>query len=111
MAKVSMVERDKKRRRLAAQYAKRRAALRAAVRDASLAPDERFAASLKLAAMPRNGAQGAVAQSLRSVRAAARLLPQIPSVANRTSRIGVAGAGARRRQGELVGKEAAIPCR
>lgn len=57
MAKVSMVERDKKRRRLAAQYAKRRAALRAEVRDASLAPDERFAASLKLAAMPRNGAK------------------------------------------------------
>ena len=57
MAKVSMVERDKKRRRLAAQHAKRRAALRAAVRDASLAPDERFAASLRLAAMPRNGAK------------------------------------------------------
>ncbi|MYE00571.1 MAG: 30S ribosomal protein S14 [Alphaproteobacteria bacterium] len=57
MAKVSMVERDKKRRRLVAQYSNRRAALRAAVRDASLAPDERFAASLKLAAMPRNGAK------------------------------------------------------
>ncbi|MCY4500651.1 MAG: 30S ribosomal protein S14 [Alphaproteobacteria bacterium] len=57
MAKVSMVERDKKRRQLAARYAKRRAALRAEVRDASLAPDERFAASLKLAAMPRNGAK------------------------------------------------------
>ncbi len=57
MAKVSMVERDKKRRRLVAQYASRRAALRVAVRDATLAPDERFAASLKLAAMPRNGAK------------------------------------------------------
>ena len=57
MAKVSMVERDKKRRQLTARYAKRRAALRAEVRDASLAPDERFAASLKLAAMPRNGAK------------------------------------------------------
>ena len=57
MAKVSMVERDRKRRRLAAQHAKRRAALRAQVRDRSLAPDERFAASLKLAAMPRNGAR------------------------------------------------------
>ena len=57
MAKVSMVEREKKRRRLVAQYAKRRAALRAAVRDASLAPDERFAASLKLAEMPRNAAR------------------------------------------------------
>ena len=57
MAKVSMVERDKKRRRLVAQYAKRRTALRAQVRDNSLAPDERFAASLKLAGMPRNGAR------------------------------------------------------
>ena len=54
MAKISMVERDKKRRRLVAQ---RRAALRAQMRDASLAPDERFAASLKLAAMPRNAAK------------------------------------------------------
>ena len=57
MAKVSRVEREKRRRRLVAQYSNRRAALRAAVRDASLAPDERFAASLKLAAMPRNGAK------------------------------------------------------
>jgi len=57
MAKVSMVEREKRRRRIVAQYAKRRAALRAAVRDNSLAPDERFAASLKLAALPRNGAR------------------------------------------------------
>ena len=57
MAKVSMVEREKRRRRIVAQYAKRRATLRAAVRDNSLAPDERFAASLKLAALPRNGAK------------------------------------------------------
>ena len=57
MAKVSMVEREKRRRRIVAQYAKRRAALRAAVRDNSLAPDERFAASLKLAALPRSGAK------------------------------------------------------
>ncbi len=57
MAKVSMVEREKRRRRIVAQYAKRRAALRAAVRDNSLAPDERFAASLKLATLPRNGAK------------------------------------------------------
>lgn len=57
MAKVSMVERERKRRRIVAQYAKRRAALRAEMRDASRAPDERFAASLKLAALPRNGAK------------------------------------------------------
>ena len=111
MAKVSMVERDKKRRRLVTQYAKRRAALRAEVRDVSLAPDERFAASLKLAAMPRNGAKVRLRNRCELSGRPARLLPQIPPVANCTSRIGVAGAGARRRQGELVGKEAAIPCR
>ena len=57
MAKISMVERDKKRRRLVARDAGKRARLKAEVRDASLAPDERFSASLKLAAMPRNGAR------------------------------------------------------
>jgi small subunit ribosomal protein S14 len=57
MAKKSAVERNKKRRRMAAQYASRRATLRAAARDASLPPEDRFNAQLKLAALPRNGAK------------------------------------------------------
>ncbi|MFN3642939.1 MAG: 30S ribosomal protein S14 [Gemmobacter sp.] len=54
MAKVSMVEREKKRQKLVKQYAARRAALKAVVEDQSKPVEERFRASLKLAALPRN---------------------------------------------------------
>ena len=54
MAKKSTIERNKKRRRLAARYADRRAKLKAVTRDMSLPPEERFAAHLRLAKLPRN---------------------------------------------------------
>lgn len=54
MAKVSMVEREKKRAKLVAQYAGRRAALKVIVKDESKPMEERFRASLKLASLPRN---------------------------------------------------------
>ena len=56
MAKRSAVERDRKRRRLVARYAARRAALKAEANDLSRPMEKRFAARLKLAALPRNGA-------------------------------------------------------
>ncbi len=57
MAKKSAVERDKKRRRLVAKYAVRRAELKAMAKNPDLSKEERFAARLKLAAMPRNSAE------------------------------------------------------
>ncbi|MEM8573376.1 MAG: 30S ribosomal protein S14 [Pseudomonadota bacterium] len=54
MAKTSMIERDKKRRRLAKKYEARRARLKAISKDESLPAEERFAARLKLAEIPRN---------------------------------------------------------
>ncbi|RRH78388.1 30S ribosomal protein S14 [Falsigemmobacter faecalis] len=54
MAKVSMVEREKKRAKLVAQYATKRAALKEIIKDESKPMEERFGASLKLAALPRN---------------------------------------------------------
>ena len=54
MAKTSMVERQKKRQRMVAQYAARRAALKAVADDADRPMDERFRARLKLAKLPRN---------------------------------------------------------
>ncbi len=54
MAKTSSIERNKKRERLAKQYAARRAKLRAAALNESLPLEERFAARLKLAQLPRN---------------------------------------------------------
>lgn len=56
MAKKSAVEREKKRVRLAQQYASRRARLKAAAKDPNLSPEERFNARLKLAEIPRNAA-------------------------------------------------------
>ena len=60
MAKKSVVERNKKRQRMAAQYAGRRARLKAMAKDESLTPEERFAARLKLAQLPRNSSPSRV---------------------------------------------------
>lgn len=57
MAKVSSIEKNNKRRKMTAQQAPKRAALKAKARDLSLPPEERFAARLKLAEMPRNGSK------------------------------------------------------
>jgi len=54
MAKKSMIERQKKRERLVAQYAAKRAELGAVIEDQSLPMEERFKATLKLAELPRN---------------------------------------------------------
>ena len=56
MAKKSAVERNLKRQRLADRYAAKRAALKATARDTSKPVEERFAAQLKLANLPRNSA-------------------------------------------------------
>jgi small subunit ribosomal protein S14 len=55
MAKKSSMEKNERRRKLAKQYAVHRARLRAIARDRSKPMEERFAATLKLAALPRNG--------------------------------------------------------
>ena len=54
MAKLSQINRTKKREKMAAQYAPKRAALKATADNMSLPPEERFSARLKLAKLPRN---------------------------------------------------------
>ena len=54
MAKKSMIERQKKRERLVAQYAEKRAALHEIINDEARPMEERFKASLQLAKLPRN---------------------------------------------------------
>ncbi len=60
MAKTSSVERNKKREKLAKQYANRRAKLKAVVSDREVSVEERFEAVLKLAQLPRNSAANRV---------------------------------------------------
>jgi small subunit ribosomal protein S14 len=54
MAKTSSIEKNKRRRRMVAQYANKRAELKRVADDESLTLEERFQARLKLAALPRN---------------------------------------------------------
>jgi small subunit ribosomal protein S14 len=54
MAKVSLVNREKKRRSAVAKFATRRAALIAVIRNAKASDEERDAARAKLQALPRN---------------------------------------------------------
>ena len=57
MAKTSSIERNKKRERLAKRYSAKRAKLKAIADNDSLAMEDRFAARLKLAEMPRNSSK------------------------------------------------------
>ena len=57
MAKTSSIERNKKRERLAKRYTAKRAKLKAIADNDSLAMEDRFAARLKLAELPRNSAK------------------------------------------------------
>ena len=56
MAKKSSIEKNKRRRRMAKQYSGRRGRLKAIAMDKTKPMGERFAASLKLAELPRNSA-------------------------------------------------------
>ena len=57
MAKKSQINRNAKREKLVAKYAVKRAALKAIAEDMAVAPEDRFAARLKLAKLPRNSSK------------------------------------------------------
>ena len=54
MAKVSMVQREKKRERIVAKFAEKRAALKAIIKNTQLSYDERWEAQVQLQKLPRN---------------------------------------------------------
>jgi small subunit ribosomal protein S14 len=57
MAKKSSIEKNNRRRRMAKQYLNRRAKLKAIAMDKKRPMEERFAATLKLAELPRNSSR------------------------------------------------------
>lgn len=57
MAKTSMLMREVKRKKLQKQYAKKRAALKAIVRDLNTTDEQKAAAQAKLNALPRDSAK------------------------------------------------------
>ncbi|MCC7195268.1 MAG: 30S ribosomal protein S14 [Gemmatimonadaceae bacterium] len=56
MAKKSSIEKNERRKKLAARYAAKRAALKEVVRKPSSTAEERLAAQVALAKLPRNSA-------------------------------------------------------
>jgi small subunit ribosomal protein S14 len=54
MAKLAVINRGEKRRKIVEKYAKKRAELVAVVNDQSLSLEERFGARLKVQSLPRN---------------------------------------------------------
>jgi small subunit ribosomal protein S14 len=54
MAKLSSIERNKKRTRMVKRFALKRSKLKAIAQDKKVPMEERFAARLKLAQLPRN---------------------------------------------------------
>ncbi len=58
MAKKSMVEKNRHRAQLVKQYAARRKKLKTLADDKTASNEDRFAARLKLAELPRNSAPG-----------------------------------------------------
>jgi small subunit ribosomal protein S14 len=54
MAKNSMVEREKKRAKMVAKYATKRAALKEIISDRNASDEERWEAQIKLQKMPRD---------------------------------------------------------
>ena len=60
MAKKSSIQKNNRRRRLSKKYSGRRSRLRAIARDKAKPMEERFAAALKLAELPRNSSPNRV---------------------------------------------------
>ena len=54
MAKLALINREEKRRKLVEKFAAKRAALQAIIDDISRSEEERFEARVKLQALPRN---------------------------------------------------------
>jgi small subunit ribosomal protein S14 len=57
MAKKSSIEKNNRRRKLAKKFTGRRSRLKAVTRDKNLPMEDRFAAALKLAELPRNSSR------------------------------------------------------
>jgi small subunit ribosomal protein S14 len=57
MAKKSSIEKNNRRKRLTKKYSSRRSRLKAIAQNKSLPTEERFAAALKLAQLPRNSSR------------------------------------------------------
>jgi Tfp pilus assembly protein PilX len=103
VAKLSLIEREKKRAHLVAKYAKKYAELKAAANDAKKSDEERYASRLELQKLPRNAYptrqrnRCAASPAARAARSASSAWPATRSVSSPSR------ATSRNHQGQLVG--------
>ena len=98
MAKKAMIEREKKREKLVAKYAAKRAELKEIATDESKPMEERFKARLKLAKQLAPPS----AQPLPADRSSPCVLPQAENQPYRAAGSGLQGPASRHGQVELV---------
>jgi len=77
MAKTSSIEKNNRRRKLAKKYAGKRSRLKAIAGDKNRPLEERFEATIKLAALPRNGSAVRIRNRCEVTGPRAGLLPQL----------------------------------
>ena len=102
MAKKSSIEKNNRRAKLAKQKAPARERLKALARDRDAPPEERFAAQLKLAELPRNSSATRVRNRCALTGRPRGYLPQVQAVAHRGARAGLGRTDPRHAQVELV---------
>ena len=100
MAKTALIERELKRKNLAAKYAAKYAELKAVAGDVKRSEEERAQARLALQKLPRNA--NPPAQSLRNYRASTWHISSIWTGASQDSRNGLFWRYPWRNQGKLV---------
>ena len=102
MAKKSSIEKNNRRRRMAKKFSGRRARLKAIAKDKTKPVEERFAATLKLAELPRNSSATRIRNRCEMTGPAARLLSQAQAVAYRAAGPRLEGADPGPGEVELV---------
>ena len=104
MAKKSMLMRQKRRERAVKKYAKKRAELKELIRDPKTVGRRQGRGAGGAAEAAARREPGSAAQSLRAHGPAARLLPQVRSVAHEAARDDDARRDPGPREGELVSR-------
>ena len=103
MAKKSSIEKNNRRRRLAKKFSGRRTRLKAIASDKDKPIEERFAASLKLAEMPRNSSPTRIRNRCEISGRPRAYLPQAQAQPYRAPGARLQGHDPRSSQVKLVG--------
>jgi hypothetical protein len=101
MAKLALINRNEKRKKLVAKFAKKRDALQAIIDDPKASDETRYEARLKIQALPRNANKTRIRNrcALTGVRAASTASSASAATSFASTRC---AAKCRHRQGQLV---------